>query len=260
IEVVALYQYGALVIVNLLIIFERMFRTVYTPIIFKYFERGQHEDMQTLTRNVSKMYGVSIIGIGILLFAFSPLLVIFFTNASYLESIYVIPILLVALMFNQVRIIMSYGHTLYYKTYWAAIGSISGLIISAVVGYFIIPRLGLIGIGIVYVILRVIQFVFLFTVSQRYFKVNYRITDYLKLALAAIMSIGIGVVFYFYVFVPQTNNSIILSFTISLIIYIGLVILLKLFTRKDLNYLMNIFLTYRTLRSTNLSTSQEESD
>jgi len=154
---------------------------------------------------------------------------------------------------------MSYGHTLYYKTYWAAIGSVGGLIISAIVGYFIIPILGLIGIGIVFVILRVIQFTFLFTVSQRYFKVNYRIMDYLKLVFSAIFSVGIGVIFYFFVFTPQTDTAIIVSFSISLILYVSLVLLLRLFTKKDLRYLMNIFYTYRNLRAANLRKSKEES-
>ncbi|MHA1408690.1 MAG: lipopolysaccharide biosynthesis protein, partial [Candidatus Heimdallarchaeaceae archaeon] len=167
--IIALYRFGALGLVNLLLIAGNMFRIVYRPIIFKYFEREKHKELNDLTITTSKFYLLIIIPLCFLIFAFSDILIWFFTQNEYLESIPLIPFLLAAFVLDQLRMIISYGHSLYYKNIWVLVGGISALIASTIVGYFAIPGLGLIGIGVVYLTLRTVQLVVMTTISQHYF-------------------------------------------------------------------------------------------
>ncbi len=248
-EIIALYRYGALSIINLLLIAGNIFGLVYRPILYKYFEKKKYKEMELLTVTTMKMFCIPIFGIGILLFAFSPLLVKLFSNASYLPSIPIIPILLFAAIFEYLLQIMVYGHTLFYKTYWSAVGGIISIMISGIVGYFVIPLTGLIGIGIVYLVFRILNFLIMFSISQHYFKVQYDPMVILKLVVSVLSSIGIGVIFFLWVFGPEYEYSIILSFVISAFCYFGLILVLRIIKKKDIDFVKMIIQNFRKMRS-----------
>ena len=245
-EIIALYQYGALTIVNILLIADSMFRMVYRPIIFKYFDQGKHKEMEDLTITISKIFIVTIVFGALLLFAFSQLLIPFFTKSEYLASIVVLPILLLSAIIGYLRTLMAYGHAVYFKNYWTIVAGTISIAITIPIGYFSIINLGLIGMGITYLSLTSFQFFILIFVSQYYFKIKYNLRIFAKLILTIGVSISIGCIFHFVVFTNQAY-SLLYSFLISSVIYTVLVLILKLFTRKDINFIVSLVKNYLAL-------------
>ncbi|MHA1408324.1 MAG: hypothetical protein ACTSSG_13215, partial [Candidatus Heimdallarchaeaceae archaeon] len=134
------------------------------------------------------------------------------------------------------------------------------------VGYFAIPGLGLIGIGVVYLTLRTVQLVVMTTISQHYFKVKYGWKFLLSLLLVLLISIGIGIGLYLGVFqawigmkifeIPISPNSVVfldlgrlISFIFSAILFVGLTLVFKLFTKKDYQFIKNQVKVYLEIRA-----------
>ena len=247
--ILANYQYGAFSIVNLLMILGSIFRVVYPPVLYKNYEKERYTEMRSLTLNISKLLAVAVITLSFFIYGFSHYLIVFFSQSAYLAGIPLIPLLLVAAFFELMQPIMTYGHTLYYKTYWQAIGGISSIAVSTVVAIFVLPRTGLIGIGIVYIIFKGLYFTFMFIVSQKYFKVDYNILLLVRLILATAISIGVGLIFYFFVINLEYRFTRLISFSISGVIFLILVLAFRLFTKKDIQFLKSMVITFKEIRS-----------
>ncbi len=245
VETIALYRYGALTVVNLILLAGNVFRMVYRPVIYKYFEKEKYKEMERLTIQISKLFVVIFVPLSMMLFAYSPLLIKFFTNTIYLASISAIPILLLSVLFQYLQSIITYGQGLYFKTYWNAICGLVSFVAAGVVAYFIIPIDGLLGISLAYLTRRSLYFVGLFTVSQRYFKIKYNLKIILTTLLISGISVGIGAILYFWAFTFLSfENNIILSFSLSTILFGILVYFSKIVTREDINLLIGIFKEY----------------
>ena len=247
--ILANYQYGAFSIVNLLMILGSIFRVVYPPVLYKNFEKERHSEMRNLTINISKLLAVIVITMSFFIYGFSHYLIVFFSQSAYLAGIPVIPLLLVAAFFELMQPIMTYGHNLYYKTYWQAIGGISSIAISTVAAIFVLPKYGLIGIGIVYVLFKGLNFTFMFIVSQKYFKVDYSIKLLLRLIIATAISIGMGLIFYFLVFNLEYRFNLLLSFSLGGVIFLILVLIFRLFTKKDIQFVKSLVTTFKDIRN-----------
>ncbi|MHA1400484.1 MAG: oligosaccharide flippase family protein [Candidatus Heimdallarchaeaceae archaeon] len=247
-SIIALYRYGALTIVNMLLILNNLFRTVYRPIIFKYFEKKQMETLRDLSVTIFRLYIFLIVPVALLFFGFSPILIKFLTNKNYLDSIVVIPFLMLALMFEQIRAIIAYGHALYYKNYWILVASVPSIIISIIVGIFAIPKFGLIGVGIVYSTLRIVQFSIQFIISQKYFKLEIGLKLVIKIIFSSLIAICVGALFYFYVFSNKTDLTMLASFTIATILYFLVALSLKLLTRRDIAFVKQQVEFYKKIK------------
>ena len=245
-ELIALYQYGAFAVVNLLLIAENMLKIVYRPIIFKYFERKKYSEMQSITITVGKLFILLIIFGSFLIYAFSPIIIPLLTCSDYLAGIPVIPILLLAGILGYLRTLLAYGHTLYYKNYWAGIAGTVAIITAVIVGVFTIPHLQLIGLGLSYLCIPLIQFLFLMAVSQHYFKIRYDPRLLIKLLLSLIISISIGVLLNFMI-IKNSQYTILISYSISAVIFLLLSFILRLITKKDIVFIKNLITTYRDL-------------
>ena len=242
---IALYNYGALSVVNLILLAGNVFRMVYRPIVYKYYERNQYNEMIELTVRVLKIFLILIFFLAIFIFAFSPLLIQFFTQSSYLPSLVAIPILLISVIFTYLPNIISYGHSLYFKNYWNLIASLTSLLLASLVGYFIIPKNGLLGISFAYLTLRFFYFIGLTIISQQYFRIKYDIKLISKIILAIIVSILIGIFLYLFAFnFLDIYTNIIISFSISGIGFVAIIFVSKIITKDDFQFLKNIFNVY----------------
>lgn len=250
-SMIAHYTFGALPVANILVMVGQMFRTVYKPIVFKYFEKEQHEQLENLTKRILKLYSVTIIAICILLFAFSPLLITYlFSNSAYLVGMFLIPLLFLTRIFEQLTNIISYGHTLYYKNYWVLVAGVISIGLGVLIAYFTIPIMGLLAIGIVYITIKFTHFIVLLIVSQHYFKIHHDYRSILKTLAAAIISIGIGVIFNQLVITGGIYTVTVVPFLISTVLYIGFVFLFKLIKRDDYNFVKNLVKSFIETRTT----------
>jgi O-antigen/teichoic acid export membrane protein len=248
---IAYYSFGALPVANILVMVGQMFRTVYRPIVFRYFEKDQHEQLENLTKRILKLYGVIILAICLLLFAFSPVLITYlFSKSTYLAGMFLIPLMFLARIFEQLTNITSYGHTLFYKNYWVMVAGVISIGLGVLVAYFAIPIIGLLAIGIVYVTIKLIHFIILLTVSQHYFKIQHDYRSILKILVAAIISIGIGIIFNLYVIPGGIYTVTSVSYLISTILYVGLVFLFRLIKRDDYNFVKNLVKSFIETRTT----------
>ncbi len=249
-KIIAVYRYGALAVVNLLLILTSMFRTVYRPIIFKHFEKQNYSVLQDLSSTTFRLYVFSIIPLGFLMYGFSPLLIRLFANNDYVIGFLVIPLLLFALFFEQVRTIIAYGHALYYKNYWILVASIPAMITAIITSIYAIPQYGLIGIGIVYFTLRFVQFIIQFIISQRYFKLNLKLTLLTKILVLTATSIGVFVFLQLFLLsFLESETRMIVSSIISTFTFLILAIVFKLQTKRDLAFIKQQILFYRSLRN-----------
>ncbi|MCE7749744.1 MAG: hypothetical protein GPJ51_15265 [Candidatus Heimdallarchaeota archaeon] len=92
---------------------------------------------------------------------------------------------------------------------------------------------------------RGIYFLGLAIVSQRYFKVEYPKKTSLILVILMVFSAGIGTILYYLAFTFLNNNlNILISFGIATIIFAIAVLVFKLITREDIQFLLNIARNY----------------
>ncbi len=172
-QTIALYRYGALTVVNLITIAGNLFSQVYRPVVYKHFDNKNFEKIEELTITISKLFSVSFFPIAALLLAFSPWLIQFFTHSEYLGAISIIPILLVAVYFQYLQSLVTYGHTLYFKQYWNLIVGTLCWIASILVAYFTVPLNGFLGVSFAYLTRRITFLIGFFFVSEKYSTVTY---------------------------------------------------------------------------------------
>ena len=244
-EIIALYRYGALTIVNLVLLAGNVFRMVYSPVIYKYFEKENYTYMRELSVRISKIFLTLMFPLNLALFALSPYLILFFTKSDYLPSLYIIPILLLSIIIQYIGRITNYGHTLYFKNYWNLVVAIISFVFASLTAYFIVPIDGLLGLALAYLVRRALYFVGLFIVSSKYFSVKYPVKTLSLITLIMVISTGIGTLFYFFVFGFLNNNlNILLSFGISTILFCVFVLIFKLINKEEIMFLVNLFTNY----------------
>lgn len=242
-ETIAIYQYGTLTIINIMLIAGNMFRTVYRPIIFRYFEQGRYEEMKKLTLRSSKLLALIIILMSIGLYALSPILIPFFTQSDYLPGIVAVPILMIGLLLDYQRTMITYGHVLYFKNYWKLIASLVSISLASFTGIFLIPIYGLIGLAITIVIMKFFLFSILFLVSQHYFKIKFNKDAIIKIFFACLISITIGIWLRLMILDKQIF-SITISFGIATCVFALLIPLFKLVKPDDIEFLVGIVKKY----------------
>ncbi len=243
-ETIGLYRYGALLVTNLILIAGNLISMVYRPVIYRMFEKKEHDRIQVTTKKILKMFLMTILPLGLALYAFSPLLIVMFTNLSYIKSIHIIPFLLVAVVFKYLHSIIGYGHSLYFKLYWDAISVTLALGVGFLVAYFVIPINALVGLGASFFAIRVVYSMGAILVSQRYYKIKHDVIGLIKLSTTFIISVGVGVLFYFFVFNDIAIYNVTISFSISLVLFILAVIITKQIKKDDISFFTSMFKDY----------------
>ena len=241
---IALYKIGALTVVNIVLLAGNIFRMVFRPVIYKFFEREQFEEMRSLTHMMFRIFMLVIFPIVLLIYAFSPILIPLITLSDYMPSIVLIPFLLAALVCNYLQSIIAYAQGLYLKIYWNAIVGTGSFIIAGIIAYFVIPIDPLIGIGAAFFALRFTYLIGTAIASNHYFKINLDIKMIVSLAAVIIFTIGIGLIFYYFVFDFLGIYNRVVSFSIPVVIYLGLVIVTRLIKKKDIQYFVGLFKNY----------------
>jgi hypothetical protein len=124
------------------------------------------------------------------------------------------------------------------------VGSIS-FILACLAAYFIIPYNGLIGLGVAYVVRKFLYFLGMVITSQRYFKVHYQKVTLISLTATMIISAGVGVIFKYFVFdflIDSTN--LLISYSLSAVIFILLIVIFRILNKEDLRFIYDIFKNY----------------
>ncbi|MCE7740850.1 MAG: lipopolysaccharide biosynthesis protein [Candidatus Heimdallarchaeota archaeon] len=243
-ETIALYRYGALLVTNLILVAGNMVTMVYRPVIYRLFEREEHDRIQLVSQKILKIFLIILAVLSIALYAFSPILIIYFTNSNYLPSIFIIPFLLGAVVFKYLQGILAFGHSLYFKLYWNAIFVTIAFGAAFVIAWFVIPLNPLLGLAAAFFVIRAVYSAGTILISRRYYKLKYDIKGLIHLVVIFLISAGVGVVCYYLAFDFLGIYNVTLSFSISLVLFVAGILLTKQIRRDDITFFTTLFKEY----------------
>ena len=151
-------------------------------------------------------------------------------GAKYWEGLYIVPLILLAYLFNGMYVIFSAGIYIEEKSIYAPIVTGLGAFTNVVANYILIPQLNIMGAALATLLSYVIMATGYYIVTQKFYKINY---DYYKLAKIALAITFIGIVYYMLMYSGFLNiyYKIILAF-----IFISY-ILMNVFEKNEMNFI-----------------------
>lgn len=149
---------------------------------------------------------------------------------SYWGGLYIVPIILLAYLFNGLYVVFSAGIYIEEKSIYAPIVAGLGALVNVVVNYLLIPSLNILGAALATLASYFVMAAGYYIVTQKYYKIEYEYSKLLKIFLAVLFT---GAIYYILMFNGYLNfyYKIILG---------GLFILFILkfaFDRTELNFI-----------------------
>lgn len=112
---------------------------------------------------------------------------------SYWGGLYIVPIILLAYLFNGLYVVFSAGIYIEEKSIYAPIVAGLGALINVVVNYLLIPSLNILGAALATLASYVVMAAGYYIVTQKYYKIEYEYSRLLKIFLAIVFT---GSVYY----------------------------------------------------------------
>jgi len=144
---------------------------------------------------------------------------------EFLEGLYIVPIILLAYLFNGLYVNFTAGIYIEEKTKYFVFVTGAGAIVNVIINLILIPQLGIMGAALATLASYVVMALGLFIVSQKFYKINY---EYLKIIKIFLIIFASGI-FYFYLYYNGALN-------IGIKFLIFLVSISALFILKVINY------------------------
>ncbi len=145
--------------------------SAFVPFYYDYLTEKNHEKLNKRTKNYAFVF--TCITLGFMLV--SPELTGFLINAQYLAGVNLLPVMILS---NYFVFLYSFSVNFEFyngKTIWIAIGTIMSAIINIILNYFLLLKLGIIGVAIATAISYFVLFIFHEIISRKVIK-NYPIT------------------------------------------------------------------------------------
>jgi O-antigen/teichoic acid export membrane protein len=151
-------------------------------------------------------------------------------GAKYWEGLYIVPVILLAYLFNGMYVVFSAGIYIEEKSIYAPIVTGLGAFTNVVANYILIPQLNIMGAALATLLSYIVMAAGYYIVTQKYYKINY---DNYKLAKIALAVLFVGTVYYVLMYGGFLNiyYKIILAF-----IFI-LYILMNVFEKNEMNFI-----------------------
>jgi O-antigen/teichoic acid export membrane protein len=156
-------------------------------------------------------------------------------GARYWEGLYIVPIILLAYLFNGLYIVFSAGIYIEEKSNYAPVVAGVGAISNIIANYVLIPQLNIMGAALATLLSYIVMALGYFIVTQKYYKINYDFYKLVKIALAVIV---VGTVYYLLMYGGFLN---IYYKVILAIIFISF-ILTNVFEKNEMNFIKTKFL------------------
>lgn len=151
-------------------------------------------------------------------------------GSQYWAGLYIVPIILLAYLFNGFYVVFSAGIYIEEKSIYAPIVTGLGAIINVIANYILIPQLNIMGAALATLLSYIVMASGYYIVTQKFYKIDY---DYYKLGKIAVATIFVGIIYYLLMFGGFLNiyYKIILAF-----IYISF-IWLQVFEKNEMNFI-----------------------
>jgi O-antigen/teichoic acid export membrane protein len=151
---------------------------------------------------------------------------------KYWAGLYIVPIILLAYLFNGLYVVFSAGIYIEEKSIYAPIVTGAGALTNVIANYVLIPQLNIMGAALATLLSYVVMAAGYYIVTQKYYRINY---DYYKLVKIAIAILFIGVVYYLLLYVGFLNIYYKIILAIIFISYIYL----NVFEKNEVNFIKN---------------------
>ncbi len=151
-------------------------------------------------------------------------------GAKYWAGLYIVPVILLAYLFNGLYVVFSAGIYIEEKSIYAPVVTGVGALTNVIANYILIPQLNIMGAALATLLSYIVMAVGYYIVTQKYYKINY---DYYKLVKIALAVTFIGAIYYLLLYGCFLNiyNKIILA-----LIFISY-ILMNVFEKNEMNFI-----------------------
>ena len=151
-------------------------------------------------------------------------------GANYWAGLYIVPVILLAYLFNGLYVVFSAGIYIEEKSIYAPIVTGAGALTNVVANYILIPQLNIMGAALATLLSYTIMASGYYIVTQKFYRINY---DYLKLAKIGLATFFVGMVYYLLLYIEFLNIYYKLILALIFIAYI----LLNVIEKNEMNFI-----------------------
>lgn len=149
---------------------------------------------------------------------------------DYWSGLYIVPIILLAYLFNGLYVVFSAGIYIEEKSIYAPIVAGLGALTNVAINYLLIPPLNILGAALATLASYLVMATGYYIVTQKYYKINY---DYYKLFKIVLAIVFVGTVYYLLMYGGYLN----IYYKIILAIIFISFIWLQVFEKNELNFI-----------------------
>lgn len=185
-------------------------------------------------------YIVAGASIWLLLSIFGPEMVSLMAEGSFYESHKIIPFILLSYLLSGLTVIASSGLMLKNKTKYLALYSGVAAVANLILNYVLIPRYGIMGAALATVLSFVLQTVLAFTITLRFYTINYEVKRILKA-----VSPAIAIYFCSTCFLMDSFMITVCTKIIIVLLYPAALYLFGFFNKEELDKMRSIYTSLR---------------
>ena len=145
-------------------------------------------------------------------------------------GLYIVPIILLAYLFNGLYVVFSAGIYIEEKSIYAPIVAGIGAFTNIVANYILIPQLNIMGAALATLLSYVVMAAGYYIVTQKFYKINY---DYIKLSKITIAVVFVGAVYYMLMY----GGFLVIYYKIILAIIFIAYIFMQVFEKSEMNFI-----------------------
>ena len=151
-------------------------------------------------------------------------------GSNYWAGLYIVPVILLAYLFNGLYVVFSAGIYIEEKSIYAPIVTGAGALTNVVANYILIPQLNIMGAALATLLSYTIMASGYYIVTQKFYRINY---DYLKLVKIGLATFFVGMVYYLLLYIEFLNIYYKLILALIFIAYI----LLNVIEKNEMNFI-----------------------
>ena len=151
-------------------------------------------------------------------------------GANYWSGLYIVPVILLAYLFNGFYVVFSAGIYIEEKSIYAPIVAGLGALTNVVANYVLIPYLNIMGAAIATLASYVVMAAGYYLVTQKFYKINY---DYVKLSKTIMATFFVGIVYYLLMYGEFLNIYYKIILALIFISYI----ITNVFEKNEMNFI-----------------------
>jgi len=151
-------------------------------------------------------------------------------GAKYWAGLYIVPVILLAYLFNGFYVVFSAGIYIEEKSIYAPIVTGIGALTNVAANYLLIPQLNIMGAALATLLSYIVMALGYYIVTQKFYRINY---DYYKLVKIALGVLFVGVVYYLLMFGGFLN----IYYKIILAIIFMAFILMNVFEKNEMDFI-----------------------